>query len=97
MPLYRYGTVYSPAKMVNDKPVIEVDGSAGGAKEITPSDSEIEVTKGVYIGTSGDLAVVMEDGSEVTFTALPAGVFHPLRVRKIKAGGTTASGIVGVY
>lgn len=69
------------------------------AFEVTPNDSAdlTAVTRGVYIGGAGDLAVTMKDGSEVTFVGLQAGLVYPYRVRRIKATGTTATDIVGIY
>ena len=72
---------------------------AHDAFDVTPDDAAdltIE-TRGVYIAASGDLHVLMAGGGEITFTGLAAGVVHPLRVRRVYATGTTATGIVGVY
>lgn len=55
------------------------------------------VTRGVYVGVSGDLKVDMLDGTTVTFANIVAGVIHPLRVRKVYATGTTATNIIGLY
>ena len=54
-------------------------------------------TRGIYVGVSGDLAVVMAGGETVTFPSVAAGVLHPLRCSKVLETGTDASGIVGVY
>ncbi|WP_240421651.1 spike base protein, RCAP_Rcc01079 family [Paenibacillus periandrae] len=73
--------------------------SARSALAVTPSntvDLAEGATKYVYVGADGDLKVDMADGTTVTFTALPAGVFHPLAVKRIHATGTTATGIVAV-
>ena len=66
--------------------------------EITPSDANdlAAITRGIYVGTSGDLAVHDVDGNAVTFVGLAAGVVHPLRVRRVLAT-STADDIVGVY
>lgn len=73
---------------------------AANAFAITPdNEEELEfVTRGIYVGTAGDLAVVLAGDSEaVTFVSLVAGVIHPLRVRQVLATGTDAEDIVGVY
>lgn len=60
---------------------------------VTPSDGSdlAYVTKGVTLAVGGDLCVVRLDDEEVTLT-LPAGK-HNLRCKRIKATGTTATGI----
>lgn len=69
------------------------------AFSITPHDTNelSNVTRGLYVGVSGDVLVVTAGGDEVTFLAMAAGVFHPIRAKQIKATGTTATDIVGVY
>lgn len=72
--------------------------SAQSAAQITPNDTTVFSTvRGIYLGASGNLKVDMSDGATVTFTALSAGVIHPIAARKIYATGTTATGIVGLY
>ena len=65
------------------------------AREITPDDgTDIErVSRALHIGIGGDLRVTMAGGPTVTFRGLSAG-WHPLRVSRIHASGTTASDIV---
>jgi len=64
---------------------------------ITTSDTNT-VTKnhrGLYVGVSGDVVLVMQSGETVTLKALAAGVWHPImNIAKIKATGTTATDIV---
>jgi hypothetical protein len=80
---------------------------------VTPSDTE-DVTnasgdnapcyaKALYIGVSGDVAVVAAGdngnslaGTAVTFKAVPVGWF-PVQVRRVMATNTTATNIVGLY
>jgi hypothetical protein len=71
---------------------------AFGVLDVTPNDSadlkaDGTASRGVYCGTSGDLAVVMADGTSSTLPNVAAGVTHPWRVVRVKATGTTASGI----
>lgn len=72
---------------------------ARNAASITPdNDTDLSnTTRGVYVGTSGDLKVDMANGDTVTFVDLAAGVVHPLQVKRIYATGTDADNIVGVY
>ncbi len=69
-----------------------------GAFSVTPHDSNelTHVTRAICVAAAGDVAVVMHDGSTITLPALQAGVFYPIRVRTIKATGTTATGIIGL-
>lgn len=75
---------------------IHVASPVTGAFAITPNDATdlAEPTLSLYIGTAGTLKVTMLDGSVVTYPALAAGR-HPLRVSRVWATGTTATGIVG--
>ena len=78
----------------------KIDGPAGGAFSITPDDSTdlVRTTRALYIGGSGDIVVDMagSEQSSVTFTAVPGGIL-PIRVKRIRSTGTTATGIVGLY
>jgi hypothetical protein len=42
------------------------------------------------------VAVVTENGDTVTFTAVPVGTQLDIRVKQVKATGTTATYIVGM-
>lgn len=69
------------------------------ATAITPSDSAdlTNPTRGLYVGASGDVSVILVgDSAAVTFTGLAAGIVHPLRVKRVRSTGTTATDIVGV-
>lgn len=64
----------------------------------TPSDGAdlADVTRAVYVGGSGNISVVFQSGAEVTLVGVVGGTILPLRVRRIKATGTTATGLVGL-
>jgi hypothetical protein len=78
----------------------------GKGVTITKSDTDdlVNVSRGIYVGGAGDLKVDLYEANPggtatrttVTFTALAAGVLHPLRVSRIYSTGTTATGIVAV-
>jgi hypothetical protein len=64
---------------------------------VTPSDSTvIETTRCLHVGGGGDLAVQFVDGGTVTLAGVSPG-YHPLCVKKVRATGTTATGIVALY
>lgn len=77
------------------------------AKAITPhatnelTDYAGKVThQYVFVGATGDVSVVPSgntDAQVVTFVALPAGSFVPVKCRKVLVAGTTATGLIGVY
>lgn len=55
--------------------------------------------RGFILGTSGAVAVVEPgdpNASPVVLPPLAAGVVHPCAASKIRATGTTATGIIGV-
>jgi hypothetical protein len=54
-------------------------------------------TRAIYVGTAGDLAAVLSSGDEVTFAGVGAGTLLPIRCRRVKATGTTAGQLVGLY
>lgn len=72
---------------------------AESAFAITPDDNNdlAYPTRGLYVGSAGDVAVVMVNGDAVTFSTLAAGIVHPLGVIRVKSTGTTAANIMGVY
>lgn len=75
-----------------------LDSPATSAAAVTPADGTDlpYFTRALYIGTTGDLAVIMMDGSAVTFPTVPVGVLD-IRVSRVKATGTTASNIVALF
>ena len=73
-----------------------LDSPARDAFAVTPNDdTDLDaVTRSVYVGGEGDLSVIMYSGAEVVFPGAVGNV--PICVRRIKATGTTATGIVGL-
>jgi len=72
---------------------------ARGGFAVTASDS-VDLpreTRAVYVGSSGDLSVVLVDGSTVILAGLLAGSLVPVRATRVKATGTTATLLVGLY
>lgn len=71
-----------------------------GAAPVTPNDSSDlpYVTRGIMVtGTSGNVALVFQDGSQVTLGGLAVGTLYPFAVTRVKATGTTATGIVAFF
>lgn len=77
------------------------------AYAVTPSDTvnlDYGIRKacaGVYVGSTGDLAVIMvgaDDDSDVTtFSNVADGTFLPIQVKRVNSTGTTASDILALY
>lgn len=65
---------------------------------ISPSDSEelATVTRGLYVGQTGNIRLRLLSGDTVTFANMQGGVLYPIRVRQVFATGTTATGILGL-
>ena len=66
----------------------------GDAVAITKSDTESNTFSSIYVGGTGAVAVETEDGTTVTFSAVPVGVILPIRTRKVLAA-TSATLLVG--
>lgn len=66
---------------------------------ITPSDvTELaNVTRAVYVGGAGNLAVELPNGTVLVFMAVPVGTMLPVRAAKIRSTSTTATNIIGLY
>lgn len=66
---------------------------------VTPSDVTPlpQTCRAIYIGSGGNLSVVMASGETVGFTAIQAGMIYPLRLSQVRATGTTAGGLVALY
>lgn len=67
--------------------------------DVTPNDGTdlATVTRGIYVGVSGNVKITNVSGDTVTYTNLAAGVHHPMCAARIWSTGTTATGIIGVY
>lgn len=72
--------------------------SAMDAAEVTPDNSNdlARPARALYIGDDGNLHVLMASGAEVTFAAVPVGIF-PIQVKRVYSTGTTAASIVALY
>lgn len=54
-------------------------------------------TRGLYVGVTGDVTVITGKAQTVKLTAVPAGTLLPIQVTHVKATGTTATDMVGVF
>lgn len=76
-----------------------IDSPARRAAAVTPHDSTMlsYVTRGIYVGGAGNVAVLTAGGDTVVFTAVPAGTLLPLRVNRVNSTNTTATAIVAIW
>jgi len=77
-----------------------LDSPGVSAIEITPSDSTLlaKVSRAIYIGGSGNLAVEMLGGqTPIVFVGVSAGCILPIRVTKVLSTSTTATNLVALY
>lgn len=73
---------------------------SGDLVAVTPHDTNAltnGVTRGLYVGGSGNIVVIAQNGQTITLNSVAAGVILPIRVTHVKSTSTTATGIVAVY
>ncbi|WMT89096.1 hypothetical protein [Pelagibacterium sp. H642] len=73
-------------------------GPAGDFFAITPDDFNDlpQVTRAIYVGSAGNLAVVSAWGREVRFANVAGGTVLPVCAARIMASGTDAGDLVGL-
>lgn len=60
-----------------------------------PNSTATVVTRGIYVGTSGNLEVVMQSGTIITFSNVPVGILN-ISVSQVISTSTTASNLIGL-
>ncbi len=73
--------------------------SAASGAAVTPSDTAaLPMTRAVYVGGTGNLAVQLwRDTNPVLLVSVQAGTLLPIRIRKVLETGTTATSIIALY
>ena len=76
-----------------------LDSPADDAAAVTPSNTVdlATVARSLYVGGAGNVSLVTARGTTVTFTAVPAGSILPVRCRRVRVTGTTATAIVALW
>lgn len=66
---------------------------------VTPSDTVDlpKLTDAIWVGGTGAVAAVAQNGQVVLITAVPAGELLPIKAKRINATGTSATAIVALY
>lgn len=76
-----------------------LDSPGLGGETVTPSDTQdlTNVSRGLWVGAAGDVAVILLSGSTVTLVGVTAGTLIPIRASRVLATGTTATSIVALW
>lgn len=76
-----------------------LDGPADDGEVVTPHDTNelAQVSRGLYVGGAGSVALVTRKGTALTFVGVAAGTVLPVRAREVKSTGTTATGIIALH
>lgn len=71
-----------------------LDGAA-----ITTSDTVnfSYVARGIYIGVTGDVVIVNQSGSVLTFKNAQQGSILPIRCMRVNATNTTATNLIALF
>ena len=85
-----------------DQQMLLIEGMTSPANDalaVTPSDTApvTYVSRALYVGGAGNLAVTMQGGGNVTFTGVPAGTVLPIRCTHVRSTSTTATSIINLY
>lgn len=75
----------------------QVDDPPRRAWAVTPDDNNdlADVATRLYVGGAGAISVILaDDASPVTLTAVPVGSYLDMRIRRVRATGTTATALV---
>lgn len=56
-----------------------------------------KLTSALYVGGTGDISVVLQDGTTCLYSAVPVGVILPVAARRINSTNTNATLIVAMY
>lgn len=96
MPQSRRRTPLDPQSMPGALQAMVPDNSF---RAVTPSDTVAikgGVARALYVGVTGDVAAVNENGAAVVFTAVVGGTVLPIVTPRVNATGTTATNIVAL-
>ena len=94
IPLAAHAQIGPPGEVINQ---------ARKALAVTPSDTvdlTLGPTRGLYNGGAAACAIAMilaDDTAAVTLSNVPAGVFMPVRAKRVMATNTACTGIVGLW
>lgn len=66
---------------------------------VTPADDSdlVALTRAIMVATAGNVSIMTASGTTLTLPGLQPGMIYPIRASRIRATGTTATGIVGLW
>lgn len=66
---------------------------------ITPHDTNelANVTRAIYVGGAGNIALTTVNGDSITLAGLALGDWVPIRAKIVLSTGTTATNLVGLF
>lgn len=80
---------------------LAVDASSAIMAEVVTKSDTVNFTNGLcralYVGGAGDVAIVFQDDSVVTFSSVPAGTQLMVRAKRINSTNTTATLMVAMF
>lgn len=62
-----------------------------------PADNFSRETNALWVGNTGNIAVVFAGGGAVTFVGVQAGTILPVRAIRVNATNTTVTDVVGLF
>ena len=68
-------------------------------RAVTPSDTypiKGSPARALYVGVTGDVTALNENGEAVLFSSVPAGAVLPIATARVNATGTTATNLVAL-
>ena len=72
----------------------KITDCAIGAVVVTLDALRDTPSRGLYVGGTGNVSCLLADGATVLFTAMAAGVIHPISVLRVNTSGTTATSLL---
>jgi len=67
-----------------------------GGFPITPGTAFSQPCRAIWVGTTGNITLTTVAGQSITLTNVPVGLLN-IGASAVASGGTTASGLVGLY
>jgi hypothetical protein len=77
----------------------DLDSPVTGGEAVTPSDVTdlTKTSRCLWVARGGNISVIMKDGMTLTWEDVPGGSHVFARVSRVRATGTTATGILALW
>lgn len=73
------------------------DPANEGELAVLDVDFTLGITRAIYIGNSGDVAVEFKSGNTEIFRNAISGTILPIRITQVLTVGTSANNIIGLF